>query len=271
MSIEEQIAAFTQSLEAQVAASVTQNQSPYIAASATFGTGAVVATNKYGYAQNDQGWWRSEEGAIVDPSAGPDGVLFPPPSADVDPSTIPGSPQWLAKIQDEWTDEKANKWRQQLWSQGYQAVGLQSDKGGMAHDLVEALKEYHYRRYLSGGSVTPIAPLQDMGADKVRLKDVYDPVALKDDIKAWGQIPFGEDLADDEANYFADRVLDVAQRLMKDKGWEAGRALEGAGLRVSKQFEKAPGVKGAIQDVEEDEMDESLRESIVSISQLGGV
>lgn len=237
----------------------------------------VPADPKTGIHTNDQGWLLYPNGVIVTDS----GVLYPTSAHGFDPEEIVGSKAWGEKIQDTWDDEKANEWRAKLWEQGYTgADGLQSEKGGMAYDLINALKAYHANRYGNGGRVLPLAPKGAAGGE-LKIKDIVDPVALREEVKSWGQVPFEEDLDPDTAEYFANQVLEVARRLMKDKGWTADRAVgtpgttqspaSGAFLRVQKQYLKDENVEEAMEQLDDDEMDETLRESIVSIAQLGSI
>lgn len=267
-TIEEQVAALATSVQSLAAQSQAQ-ENPYLAASASFNY--ITAPNQYGFAQNEMGWWQSEEGVIIDPTQGEAGVLFPTRDTGIDPANVPGSAQWMAKIQDEWSDEKADKWRKMLWDQGYSAAGLQSDKGGMGHDLVGALRTYHLNRYLSGGKVTPLMPTAATG-NAAAVRETIDKVALMEMVKPWGEVAFGEELSEDEAAYFANKNADLQIELArKHPEWSLAQVQESAEIRTQKEFMETPGVKGAMRDAEEDEMDDSLRESIVSIAQLSGI
>lgn len=264
MSVEDLMGLLAQA-DAQLGASQGAQTDDYLAAKATFRMTA-APDPKSGAIRNAQGWMLYPNGTIVTDS----GILYPNSSHGVDPEDVAGSKEWAEKIQDSWSEEKANEWRKKLWEQGYTgAEGLQSDKGGMAYDLLNALQAYHSNRYANGGRVLPLAPSGAGGGD--RIKDVVDPVALREEIKGWGQVPFEEDLDPDTADYFANQVMETARRLMKDKGWDATRAVEGAGVRVQKKFLEDENVAGAIEQAEDDEMDETLRDSIVSIAQLGSV
>lgn len=212
-----------------------------------------------------------ENGAIYDPTTRE--TLFPTnPNAAI---STPGSEVWLRDIQDSWSDEKAEEWREKLWKEGYQgADALQADKGGWGLDLVNALRMYHTNRYSNFGKAQPLVPqggAANIGRGK-QMRDAVDKTALRAEVKSWGDIPFAEELDDDTADYFADRVMDVAARLAKQhKGWDSTQILEGAKGRVVEEFADTPGVKGALREAEEDEMDESLRENIASLSQLSSL
>lgn len=231
-----------------------------------FGAGAGVSLGVVeppDYATSDTGKFLYPNGAIADPTTGDplSGVRLPD-----DPNT-PGSEAWILKIQDQWSDKEANKWRKTLSGQGYEVA----ESGGMAHDLLNALRLYHRYRYINGGKVQPLTPMGNGAISKKELKKSVDFVALKETIKPWTQVPFGDDMTDDEQDYFADLILQEAVELVKTKGWDAEGALQGAQARVKKQFEANPEVRQNIEEAEELEGDLSLRNSIVSISQLGAI
>jgi hypothetical protein len=215
-----------------------------------------------------------ENGAIYDPET--ERTLYPPDSrAQV---SIQGSNAWLRDIQERWSQEKVEAWRKRLWAQGYTggtATGvilLQSETGGWGVDLVNALREYHADRYANYGKAIPLTPsIPDSGARSIRR--TFDKRALKEETKTWGLEAFGEDLDDNEAEFFADRILDVAQRLAKKHGkeWSVDQIQQGAALRVQEQFVKDPAVADALEEMEELEGDTTIRNSLISISQLGQI
>lgn len=207
-------------------------------------------------------------GTIYDPNQG---VLYPPdPSSAVN---VVGSDVWLRDIQDRWSDDKAAEWRKKLWDQGYQgANGLQTDEGGWGMDLVNALRLYHSNRYANYGKVQPLTPKGASTGIGKAVRDSLDPVAIRDEVRGWGQAVFGEDLAEPEAEFFAERIMDLTAELArKNPSWSPEQVVAGAERRVQAEFVKTPGVKGELAEMEEDEMDESLRSSIVSIAQVAGI
>lgn len=211
------------------------------------------------YVTSPSGRIMFSNGVIADPSTGE--LLFPPVGVGrVDPSEVPGSPEWLLKVQKQWTDEKANTWRQRLSEQGYEVA----KKGGIAYDLLDALRSYHTNRYLNFGKPIPLTPRET----RKSLRRQIDFQSLKEEVKSWGEVLWSESLDDVSADFFADRTLDVAVRLMKEKGWSSDQAIAGAGLRVQKEFIKTPGVKGALRDAEELEGDTTLRDQMASLSQV---
>lgn len=205
----------------------------------------VSATGKVMYAN----------GTIYDPET--KSILTPPGKA------VPGSPEWLIKIQEEWSDAEANKWRKKLAGQGYQVA----ETGGMGWDLLEALPEFHTRRFANMGRVQPLIPGTGQEAD---VEGAIDKVALRQEIKTWGQVPFGEDLADEEADWFTDRIIKVASRLARKKGWSPDQALAGAHARVQEEFTEKPQVAALMQEQEDQEVSYKIRDSVLGVSQLLG-
>lgn len=269
MSIEDQQrqlqAAIQQALQG---ATAQQTADPYMAAMMEFSTRPaspqMVAQNpellKTGvvgasYTSSPTGKIMFQNGVIADPNTRD--VLFPTGEA------VPGSMMWLQEVQQKWGANEVKAWRRRLASQGYEVA----ESGGMAHDLLAALQQYHHNRYLNFGKPLALRP-----ADKRQeLKQQIDMFALKEEAKAWGEVPFGDSLTDDEADYFADRVIEVASRLMSKRGFSPEQAVAGAELRVQKEFTEMPSVSEALEHQEELEGSNKLRNSIVSVAQLGGI
>lgn len=202
-----------------------------------------------------------DTGVIADPVN--QVVLFPTHKSDVD--DIEGSEEWLRKIQKTWSEDKFNKWRKRLIELGYdQVVGGIAEKGGAAMDVIAGLREYHKSRYLNGGEALPLFPT-DGKPDSIRKQ--VDFKVLKENVGTWlDAVGFERD--DDAQDFFAQQVIKTANRLTK-KGWTPDQALAGAEVRVKEDFAEAPGVKGELNQMEDDEMDESLRNDAISIMQLG--
>lgn len=224
----------------------------------TFGADAPPAPKgeKEDYVVSATGKIMYANGTIYDPET--QSLLTPPGKA------VPGSREWLLKIQEEWPDAEANRWRKKLAKQGYQVA----ETGGMGWDLLEALPEFHTRRYANFGKVQPLIP--GTGQEAPDVEGAIDKVALRQEIKTWGQVPFGEDLADEEADWFTDRIIKVASRLARKKGWTPDQALAGAQARVMEDFTKKPQVAALIQEQEDQEVSYKIRDSVLGVSQLLG-
>lgn len=194
------------------------------------------------------------------------GVIADPTNSQVLYGTLtaPGSPLWLSKVQEEWDQATIKKWRSTLADQGYEV----SATGGWARDLVIALQNYHHNRYLNFGKAIPETP-GGKGNIKNLVKDAIDPVVLKEEVKAWGQVPFEEELDPQTADYFADRIIQVATKLAKkNPTWTMEQIQGGAQTRVQKEFIETPGVGSALREAEHDEASTKIRESLVGIAQL---
>lgn len=212
----------------------------------------------------------TDSGVIADPAN--KAVFFPTHRPDVD--DIEGSEEWLRKIQKNWTEDKFNKWRKQLIKLGYDTKvdGGIAEKGGLAQDVIDGLRVYHWNRYLNGGEALPLTP--GGGRQNIRdaVREQVDFVSLKEEIKGWGEVPFGEALDPTTADYFADRMLQKMTELArKHPSWTMEQVQAGATTRVQKQFIKEPGVAESLEEAEDEEMSTALRDSVVSISQLGSI
>ena len=204
-----------------------------------------------------------KSGVVADPTTGE--VIFPP-GMYRDASTIEGSDEWIRSIQGTWTVKQANTWRKKLASQGYEIA----ESGGMGYDLLNGLKEYHRMRYLNGGTPLPLAPTTQETREQIR--KTVDFQMLKEEAKGWGDAVFGDSLGDEEAEYFAERIVQTMTRLAKKHPeWSMEQLQSGATMRAQKEFVGDEDVSQALNEAEEDEMDETLRSSIVSISQVASI
>ena len=199
-------------------------------------------------------------GVIFNPET--QGLIFPPGMAQAE---TPGSELWLQGIQETWGEDQTDKWRKKLYEQGYEVA----EEGGWGKDLKDALRVYHANRYANGGKAIPLVP-GGKKSMKPSIRESIDPLLLKTKMKGWGTAVFGEELAEPEADYFTERFIDEMVELNRKQGgkWSPKQIEQGAYARVEKEFLNNKNVKGELRDAEEDEMDESLRESIVSVSQL---
>lgn len=201
-------------------------------------------------------------GAIFDPSTGR--TLYPTRPKDAE--NIAGSEAWLSKIQDSWSDAKIAEWRKKLANQGYEVA----EKGGFADDLRGALYEYHNLRYSNFGKPLAKSPMQDINTREA-VRETVDFQSLKQEAKTWGQVPFGEDLSDDEADWLADKMVRKMVKLAKEHpSWTQEQVQTGAQARVMNQFSEEPQVKALVQEQEDQEVSYKIRDSIVGVSQLLG-
>ncbi len=196
-------------------------------------------------------------GVIADPASG--GVLFPHNDPEAE-----GSAAWLREIQDSWSDNQVAKWRKRLANYGYEVA----EEGGMAMDLVNALRDYHTTRYLNYGKPLKVAP----HAGRSRVRDTVDMAAVRERIAGWGEVLWQEPLGANEAGWLTERFIELHQELSrKHPGWTPEQVAAGAELRTQKQFLKTPEVSDRLEDLEEEEMDTSLEESLYSAAQIASL
>lgn len=275
----EWLANFRKEMEAakqQVAAQGQATEDPYEGVRQSFAAQSQLPSGlgAFSYAgptRTQEGWQRVGS-VYVNPALGAQGILFPTAANGVNPAEVEGSEEWLQTIQDKWDDEKFNTWRKRLIDLGYDSAvtGGIAEKGGKALDVIDGLRAYWQSYYLNGGKAIPLRPVNQQTREAVRKQ--VDFQSLKEEVKAWGTVPFGEGLDEKTADYFAEKLVrKMTQLANKHPEWTMEQVQAGAEMRTQKEFVEAPGVKQSLRDAEEDEMDETLRESIVSIAQLGSI
>lgn len=200
-----------------------------------------VVANK-GYVVNpDTGAFKLDNGVIVDPTQGINGILFPPNSPDVE-----GSDAWFDKVQETWNKQKVESWRKRLVKWGAEIPS----SGGFDWDFRNALDQYHRYRYLNRGKVIPIGG----GSGATTKKDfdgALDPSILKAEVNGWSREIFGVDLEDDEAQAWAERIAAVALRVANKKGYSPGNAAAVAQTRVQEELMDTPEAEFAVRSGEE--------------------
>lgn len=221
------------------------------------------------YITTDDGWIRLPNGVLANPET--QAVIYPPRGIGADPATIEGSEQWLRAIQETWSDKKFNNWRSKLISMGYDTMvtGGIAEKGGAALDVIDGMRAFFKIKYLNGGKPIAAAPVDQATREQVRSQVDYQ--ALKERVKTWGEVPFGEQLDPATADYFADQIVrEMTQLARKHPTWTLEQVSSGADMRVQKDFLKTPGVKSSVREAEreEDEMSTRIEDTFVSIAQL---
>lgn len=205
------------------------------------------------------GGFKLDNGVIVDPTQGIDGVLFPPADA-----TIPGSDAWLNKIQDNWSQDKVEKWRKTLSEWGADI----SLKGGFDHTFLQTLQMYHKYRYYNRYKVIPL----DSATGGVTRKDfdgALDRTILRDEVESWADA-IGMNLHEDDLNYLADRVADKAMKIASKRGISPGNAARIAQAKVQNEFEDRPEVSERLESIDDWQMDRGLYDTYVSVAQIVG-
>lgn len=270
------------SILSQAGTAGAAQQNPYLAARVGFGSQGVsvpyapgygtVKTGKQGYVQNSMGQILYSNGVIYDPAAHT--LTFPTPGSGIDPTEVEGSEEWLHKIQTTWTATKANQWRKRLLALGFDRVvtGGIAKTGGMAMDLIEGLRQYHSTRYSNFGTVQALSPQGGSTESPKDIRKSIDFESLTEEVRGWGQVPFGEDLSRPEAKYFAGRMVTKMAELQRNHpDWTEQQISSGATSRVQREFLDQPEVEDQTQQQDELEGNTSLRKNIVSAFQLGSV
>lgn len=219
-------------------------------------TAGAVATGDKGYVIAPSGNILFNNGVIVTP----DGSVIGGPW-ESDPS-VAGSVAWLDRIRSSWSEKKLNDWRERLSNAGFEVART----GGWGPDLKTALRNYHMERYANFGDPPKALP----EISKKEIRNAIDFVALKQEAKPLGELPFGGDLDDDSAEYIADMVVSLTQHLMKTKGWSFDQALSGAKVRAENQFFKQPEVKAGLEEAERIEERTGLRQRLEAAANVFG-
>jgi hypothetical protein len=203
------------------------------------------------YRTNETGALYFNNGAIANPESGE--VFFPPN----DPS-VAGSPAWLRKIQDEWSQETINTWRQRLRQYGYDVA----KEGGFDQVLRDQLAEYHRVRYVNYGKPLPYDQAADLGlAEDVVLPDKS---SVHNAVRSHFQRVFGDEPTDEELDEWSGFVMKQARRLQRRKGYTADYAAMAAEERFIERFETDPQVQYVM---EQEEENTELSDSLTAISQ----
>lgn len=193
-------------------------------------------------------------GVIADPETGE--VLFKPGSV------APGSEAWLLKIQEEWTDKEANAWRKRLNKLGFVPTGGLAEEGGIAHDLLSALRLFHETRYANFGKVIPAAPRGEQ--TKQLAREAYDPLEVKTDARALLTEVFGDDPSDEEVKRATPHVMRAVRRALS-----SGATLEKARLRGEETLIEEIAHDPAVRKWQElEETDTALHDSFVNLFQV---
>lgn len=218
---------------------------------------------------------RFANGVIVDQITGQ--LISGPWMADPE---VEGSNAWLTAIQDEWTDAEFNTWRKRLLELGYVPEGGLAESGGKAMDIINALALYHQTRYINGGKVIPLTPV-DVGTREA-IREQVDFKSIKEGIKSsWGDAAFDKPLNDALATWLTEQIIKEATKLRrKHPTWTVGQAIgspgsaetlpSGAFLRVQEEFTKMPEVKAGLREGERLEERTGLRERLETAARVYG-
>lgn len=193
-------------------------------------------------------------GVIADPTTGD--VFFKPGSV------APGSEAWILKIQEEWTDKEANAWRKRLNNLGFVPEGGLAESGGMAHDLLAALRGFHQARYANFGKVLPAAPKTK--ETKALAREAYDPLEIKTDARLLLTEVFGDDPSDEEIERVTPHVMRAVRRALS-----SGKSMERAQTYGKEQIVQNIAADPAVRKWQElEETDTALHDSFVNLFQV---
>lgn len=186
-------------------------------------------------------------------------VYFPPTDR-----TIQGSPAWMAEVAT-WDKTKVTEWRERLAKAGY----IDSKKGGVDVEFMDALNQYHQFRFLYGGG-KPI-DLKSPDGKKVTKKSfggVLDKDVLATEVRTWFQQAYGDDPTDDEMEFFTDRLAESAVKIARRRDLSPGQAAGVAQAKVQEEFIKDPETQAFLEQEEDEEEYGELANSILSLAQI---
>lgn len=192
-----------------------------------------------------------ETGVIVteDQSTGDVNVLYP---NDPD-GTIPGSPMWRRKARQAWNAADIKRWRKKLYKTGY----ISQAEGGFNTELYQALGEFFTNKYAD--LPHPGSP-QDA---KTSVKDAYDPVLMRQDVRDTLRGLYGDEPSDGEVDHWVPVLKKWTKRAV-NHGASPEHAQARAQEKFATDFTNDPGVSKYL-DLQE--MDTSLHDSFTNLFQ----
>lgn len=202
-------------------------------------------------------------GVIADPMSGQ--VIYPPTKGEA--NEIRGSEQWLLKIQKQWSEEEANKWRKKLISWGYDLQGQLAPGGGMALDLITALRDYHNTIYLNYGKPIKMRP---GGTARRQIRKEVDMASIRANAAQWFEVLGLPDASDAEKDWIADRVIDSAIELVRS-GLPVASAVSKASNMELERFTETPVAEEAIEVSRKQETSTAFREKLIGVGQLSSM
>lgn len=205
-----------------------------------------------------------KNGVIADPVSGQ--VQYPANTAIA--KNIRGSEPWLHAIQKDWSEKKANEWRKKLIAWGYEPEGGLAPNGGVALDLISALRLYHGQVYINYGD--PIKARPGGVNAKRQVKQSVDMAGLRMNAKRLYQTLDLGDPSDAEAEQIADFVVDQAIEMVRS-GIPVAQAVRRASSEQTESIMESPVGEEAQRIQVEQETSDKLRSKMVNISQIAGL
>lgn len=203
-------------------------------------------------------------GVIADPVSGE--VQYPPNTQVA--KNIRGSEPWLHSIQKDWSEKKSNEWRKKLIAWGYEPEGGLAPTGGMALDLIAALRMYHTTVYANYGDPIKARPV---GVDaKKKVRDSVDMATLRATARnLYGTMDLG-DPSDAEAEQFADSVIQTAIEMVRS-GIPVAQAVSRASNKQQETLMESPTGEEALRIQGAQETSTKLRDKLFTIGQLSSI
>lgn len=217
------------------------------------------------YLVSDTGKIRFKNGVIADPES--NNVLFPTPAYNPNLENVPGSRPWLLKVQEEWSDKKANEWRKKLLAWGYQPQGGLAPKGGMAGDLLDALRMFHTTRYLNYGKPLRMSP---KSGQRQQVMKAIDRESLRYEVRNMYRTAGMGDPSDQQRDWWGDRVIDLAIRFARE-GFDVTQAVSRAQSKVTNEFLEQPETELFMEQGEDQEENRSLLDGLLSVAQVASI
>ncbi len=214
----------------------------------------------------DTGWLMYRNGVLVNPADGT--VIFEPNSM------APGSPNWLQRVQESWSDEQVASWKQRLYEFGY-LTKEQAKTKGIDQAFLGALQDYHLDRYRNFGKPVPrdlSGQLGGTGSDfALTARDFQ--AQIRGDVREQFRRVFGTDPSDAELEDWTRFVTQTALRLQKRyqrRGASPEQALSLAATeaeeRFIERFEASPEVQFLRESAEENTR---LRDALAAAAAVG--
>ncbi|HXF73154.1 MAG TPA: hypothetical protein VNO79_11150 [Actinomycetota bacterium] len=155
----------------------------------------------------ETGWLMFRNGVLVNPADG--SVVFEPNSM------APGSPNWLQRVQETWSDEQVMSWKKRLAEFGY-LTEEQAKTKGIDQAFLEGLQQYHIDRYRNFGKPVPRdLSGQAGGAGDFALTARDFQAQIRGDVREQFRRVFGNDPSDAELEEWTRFVTQTALRLQK--------------------------------------------------------
>lgn len=169
--------------------------------------GGVTPSPAPPFIESEQGWIQYANGVLVSPD---DQVAIDPAS------DVPGSAKWLRAIND-WSSERVQEEKRKLVELGWLPKGA-AKSGEVTLEFRDALKNFHYARYINGG--TPIQG--SFAAGGVDAVDKPKPVDLEEfdsqirnDVRDQYERIFGYRPGDGEVKLWSDYIIKQGMRMQR--------------------------------------------------------